>query len=155
MAIHKSLELLMARHKGLELLMAGHKGRIWKRNPGKTWGKAMGEWGVEVPANLTWIKIYSFISSVRKEIVGNSYKLLHYLKSVRRLRKQSFFCRVDWHVHREVSAQRCQGIHLSLALTCLLLPLEHVLVRPCEHLQALVNMPVPRPHAGCLACPPG
>ena len=27
----------------------------------------MGEWGVEVPANLTWIKIHSFISSVRME----------------------------------------------------------------------------------------
>ena len=51
----------------------------------------MGEWGVEVPANLTWIKIHSFISSARKGIVGNSYKLLHYLKLVRRLRKQSFF----------------------------------------------------------------
>ena len=51
----------------------------------------MGEWGVEVPANLTWIKIHSFISSARKGIVGNSYKLLHYLKSVRILMKQSFF----------------------------------------------------------------
>ena len=114
----------------------------------------MGEWGVEVPANLTWIKIHSFISSVRKEIVGNSYKLLHYLKLVRRLRKQ-YFLQGCLTRHIEVSAQRCQGIHLSLALTCLLLPLEHVLVRPGEHLQALVNMPVPRPHAGCLACPPG
>ena len=70
----------------------------------------------------------------------------------RGLRIQSIFAGLT---DREVSAQRCQGIHLSLALTCLLLPLEHVLVCPCEHLQALVNMPVPRPHAGCLACPPG
>ena len=69
----------MARHKGLELLMAGHKGRIWKRNPGKTWGKAIGEWGVEVPANLTWIKIHSFISSARKEIVGNSILINYYI----------------------------------------------------------------------------
>ena len=48
----------------------------------------MGEWGVEVPANLTWIKIHSFISSARKGIVGNSYKL-------QKIEETVFFCRVD------------------------------------------------------------
>ena len=117
----------------------------------------MGEWGVEVPANLTWIKIHSFISSARKEIVGIQFLQISTLSEIGKKIEETVFFQGSRAVtsHIEVSARRCQGIHLSLALTCLLLPLEHVLVRPGEHLQALVNMPVPRPHAGCLACPPG
>ena len=152
----------MTRHKGLELLTARHKGRIWKRNPGKTWGKAMGEWGVEVPANLTWIKIHSFISSARKGIVGNSYKLLHYLKLVRRLRKQSFFCRVDWHVTSRSfgpkmsgnSFEPCFNMPSSTPWACPGAP-RWALASTCEHACSSSACRMPCLSTRITKCPPG